>query len=157
MLVAAPAAQAQSDSPGPDQYVPSTPSASGKDKKKTGSSEGSTNSGSGDDQALDRITGGSSDSGSDGNGSNDGNGSDDGKSKSKAKKSKQDDSAETTTAVAVGAGGSDDDNDDGALTSVGNALTDWNDPVLPGLVALVGLVTLGAAIAVLMRRRRTSG
>ena len=71
------------------------------------------------------------------------------------KTSKKKESSEPT-AVAAGGGGSDGD-DDSALTSVGNALTDWNDPVLPGLVALIGLVTLGASIAVLVRRRRTSG
>ncbi len=49
-----------------------------------------------------------------------------------------------------------DGGDDGALESVGNTLTDWDDPVLPGLVVLVALLTLAASVNVLLRRRRES-
>ena len=45
----------------------------------------------------------------------------------------------------VGSGG-DDDDDDGALKSASNALTDWDEPLVPGLVALVALLTLAASL-----------
>jgi hypothetical protein len=152
-LVAAPAVQAQGQ-PGADQYVPRIPSATGdKDARDNKGSSGDQSSGSADDQALDRITGGGASTG--------GEQSDSGRSKrskkDKSKQGKQDkpDKKPEDTAAVSSTGSGDDDDDDGALASVGSALTDWDDPVVPGLVALAALLTLGVSIAVLVRRRRT--
>jgi hypothetical protein len=73
----------------------------------------------------------------------------------KAKRQAQRDK-ESAAATVAGSNGGDDGDDDGTLASVGSALTDWNDPVLPGLVVLVALLTLAASVNVLMRRRRDS-
>jgi hypothetical protein len=156
MVLAAPAAQAQSGTPGRDQYIPSEPSATGQSKDKNRSAnQSSTGSGSADDQALDRITGGGSSNGSsskgdkkdDGSGSKDETSSDDGSGGS----------SDASRAIPpVGAGGDDDDGD-GALSSVSGTLTDWDEPLVPGLVALVALFTLATSIVVLVRRRRSPG
>ena len=74
---------------------------------------------------------------------------------SKDKSSKEDKNAEDSSAALppVGSGG-DDDDDDGALSSASSTLTDWDEPLVPGLVALAALLTLGASVFVLVRRRR---
>ena len=65
--------------------------------------------------------------------------------KSSKKDQKDDKHAEDTPSSVVppvGSGG-DDDDDDGALSSASSALTDWDEPLVPGLVALAALLTLG--------------
>jgi hypothetical protein len=155
------AADAFAQAPGKDQYVPSLPTVKGgkKSKNKTTTPSTSQSGTSAEDQAVDQIA-------------NDPSlgapATDSQKAKNAAKKAKRkaaarkkarrkaagDKSISATPAAASGDDG--DGGDDGALASVGNALTDWNDPVLPGLVVLVALLTLAASINVLMRRRRDS-
>jgi hypothetical protein len=148
-LVAAPTVQAQ-DGPGGDQYIPSEPTATGKkdtrDRDKNTPAQPS--GGSSDDQVLDQIAGG---------GSGDAGKKKASKKDKPAKKREKQDSEQTdTTAVAPAATGGDDDDDDGALASVGSAITDWDDPIVPGLVTLVALITLIASVTVLVRRRNAS-
>jgi hypothetical protein len=158
-LVAAPAAQAQGDSPGRDQYIPSIPTAPGNGEKQKNANQSSNSSGSADDQALDQITGGqssgSSNGGSQQNGDKSGSKKSDKKKKSSSSKPQEED-ASGVVPLPVGSGG-DDDDDEGALTSATNALTDWDEPLVPGLVALAALLTLGLSIVVLVRRRRSPG
>jgi hypothetical protein len=160
------AADAFAQSPGADQYVPSLPSAGGnKDPRKQKSTPSTPQSGtSTDDQAIDQIA----------NDQSLGAPSDAQKAKAKAKakarakaraakreaarrKAKRQAAADKANATAVVVTKDDGDGgDDGALASVGNALTDWDDPVLPCLVVLVALLTLAASVNVLLRRRRES-
>lgn len=124
-----------------DQYVPSVPGGTSGKSKSTRAQPNQSSSGSADDQALAQITG-------DGNGA----GSKSSK-KSSSKKNGGEGGNDSSKAIPVaGSGGGGDD--DGAVGSVASALTDWNDPLLPGLVALAALFTLGAAVIALARRRR---
>jgi hypothetical protein len=150
------AADALAQAPGKDQYLP-TPSSvtGGKDPRKQNKNKSTTKSGSSgasaEDQAIDQIA------------NDESLGAPAAKSQ-KAKKAKKQAAARkkaagdksSSTAPAAVSEDDGDGGDDGALASVGSALTDWNDPVLPGLVVLVALLTLAASVNLLARRRRDS-
>ena len=128
------AADALAQAPGSDQYVPSVPTAKG-NKKDTPSSTPSTGQSGGSSQVDQTPTAPSS-------GPTD---AEKAKKKAaaakraklrreaarrKAKRQAAKDRAALAAVPAADSGGNDGD-DDGALASVGNALTDWDDPVLP--------------------------
>ncbi len=158
------AADAFAQAPGSDQYRPSLPTAKGgknannKAATPTPSQSGTSSNGSTSGQATPAPSGGNQLTNAQ-------------KAKivaakkakarravarQKAKRQSQRDKEIAAATVAASNDGGDDGDDDGTLASVGSALTDWNDPVLPGLVVLVALLTLAASVNVLMRRRRDS-
>jgi hypothetical protein len=156
------AADAFAQAPGADQYVPSLPSAGGaKDPRKQSNNkstnQSSTPGASAEDQAIDQIANDES-LGAPAAASQKAKKAAKAKREAARRKAKREAAAGKSSAATLVAVSKDDGDggDDGALASVGSALTDWNDPVLPGLVVLVALLTLAASVNVLMRRRRES-
>jgi hypothetical protein len=158
LAAVAPAAQAQEDAPGVGQYVPSVPEKGGKSDTRDNTqnaAEPGADQATADDQTLDQLAGGTPAASST---PSEPKSSDKQKQKKSKKDKKQDDSgdsAESATLPVTPSG--DDGDDDGALASFADAVTDWDDPVVPGLVLLVALATLVTSVTVLVSRRRASG